>query len=360
MPAKRVKSSAKAWRSKFDVDLGEEPSVCVRVGIIGCGYWGPNLIRNFHEVAHAKVVAVADLSAHRLKPLKRKFPGTKFTVDYRELLKDPTIDAIVIVTPISSHYTIAKAALESGKHVLVEKPLTATVNEAERLVSLAKRLKKILMVGHTFEYHPAVSKIADLLQANEIGHVHYIDSTRVNLGLHQSDGINVIWDLAPHDISIILHWLGKAPQKVSASGRSFIKSGIEDVAFIHMEFPGNTLAHLHVSWLAPAKIRRMTLVGSKKMIIYDDLESVEKIKIADQGAHFNPADQDLRISYRIGDIVSPRIQVAEPLFQECSHFIECILTAKTPKTDGVVGLQVVRVLEAADKSMKKGGRPVLL
>lgn len=355
----KSKTTKIAEKTSFKVsELENSPSVCVRVGIIGCGYWGPNLIRNFQEISQSKVVAVSDLRPERLKPLEKKIPGAKLTTHYQDLLKDSTIDAVVVVTPISSHYPIAHAALRAGKHVLVEKPLTRTVKEGMALVNYARRQKKILMVGHTFEYHPAVLKIADLLKARELGDVHYIDSIRVNLGLYQSDGLNVIWDLAPHDISIILSWIGQVPVKVSAWGRSFVKNGVEDVAFMRLEFPGQTLAHLHVSWLAPAKIRRMTLVGNKKMIIYDDLENVEKIKIADQGAHLDPSDPELRVSYRIGDIVSPRLPVAEPLYQECFHFIESILQNKKPKTDGETGLEVVRVLEAADKSIKRGGLPV--
>lgn len=328
----------------------------IRVGIIGCGYWGPNLIRNFHEVPEAGVAAICDLKVERLRPFLKKIPGVKITADYKELLKDPAIDAIVVATPISMHFPIASEALRAGKHVLVEKPLTGTAKEGGRLVRLAHLRKKVLMVGHTFEYHPAVMKIGDLLQVGELGEVQYIDSIRVNLGLYQMDNRNVIWDLAPHDIAIILNWLGAVPERVSAWGQSFVKKGVEDVAFLRLQFPGGILAHLHVSWLAPAKIRRMTVVGNKKMIIYDDLENVEKIKIADQGAHLNPDNPNLRVAYRIGDIVSPRIQVTEPLFHECSHFVESIRRGKRPKTDGENGLRVVRVLEAANRSIKNNSK----
>ncbi len=357
-----LKNEAGAIRRATPAWALETPSLdaVVRIGVIGCGYWGPNIIRNFQEIAQSKVVGIADFKAERLKPFAKKIPGVKLTADYQDLLKDPAIDAVVIVTPISSHFPIAKAALLAGKHVLVEKPLTRTVKEGRALVALARKQKKILMAGHTFEYHPAVLKIAELIKTQELGAIHYIDSTRVNLGLYQSDNLNVIWDLAPHDISIILHWLGQTPVKVSAWGKSFVKKGIEDVAFMRLEFPGETLAHLHVSWLAPAKIRRMTVVGNKKMIVYDDLENVEKIKIADQGALLDPADPELRVSYRIGDIVSPRVHVTEPLHQECLHFIECILKNEKPRTDGESGLQVVRVLEAANQSIKRGGIPVSL
>jgi len=338
----------------------EEPAVAVRVAVIGAGYWGPNLIRNFHEHERSRVVTVCDLRPDRLRPLAKRFPGVKLTTKYREVLQDPTIDAVVIATPITTHYTIASQALRAGKHVLVEKPLVSTSREGEALIRLARRHGKILMVGHTFEYNPAVLKVAELLRKGELGKLHYIDAIRVNLGLHQSDGRNVIWDLAPHDLSIILHWVGKVPKRVSAWGRSFVQKGVEDVAFIRLEFPGQILAHVHISWLSPAKIRRMTVVADKKMLIYDDLESVEKIKIADRSAHLDASQEKLRIDYRLGDIVSPRVEVTEPLFQECRHFVDCILEDCIPNTSGEKGVQVVRVLEAADKSIKRGGLSVVV
>lgn len=338
----------------------EEPSVAVRVAIVGSGYWGPNLIRNFHELEQSRVVTVCDLRPERLKPLAKRFPGVQLTTKYQEVLQDPTIDAVVIATPITTHFPLASRALRAGKHVLVEKPLASTSREGRALTRLARRCDKVLMVGHTFEYNPAVLKVAELLHKGELGKLHYIDAVRVNLGLHQSDGQNVIWDLAPHDISIILHWVGEVPRRVSAWGRSFIQKGIEDVAFIRLEFPGGLLAHVHVSWLSPAKIRRMAVVGDKKMVIYDDLETVEKIKIADRGAHLDSSQEKLRIGYRLGDIVSPCVDGTEPLLRECRHFVDCILEDRVPSTNGEKGVQVVRVLEAADKSIKKGGSPVSL
>ncbi len=332
----------------------------VRLGILGCGYWGPNLIRNFHDLPQSKVATVCDLNEERLRPLAKKYAGVQLTTRYDELLRDRTIDAVVVATPISTHYELASRAIRAGKHVLVEKPLSATTREGERLVRLARRSRKILMVGHTFEYNPAVIKVKEFLERGELGRVYYIDSVRVNLGLYQSDGRNVLWDLAPHDISIILYWIGKTPKRVSAWGRSFVKQGVEDVAFVRLEFGGGTLAHLHVSWLSPTKIRRITAVGDKKMVVYDDLESVEKIKVADHGAHLDPSSTELRVGYRMGDIVSPRVEVVEPLSRECQHFIECILHHRRPKTDGENGIQVVRVLEAADRSLKKRGVSISL
>lgn len=332
----------------------------VRVGILGCGYWGPNLIRNFHDLPQAKVVAVCDLDKERLKPLAKKYPGVELTTRYEEILRDQTIEALAIATPISTHYDLATRAIRAGKHVLVEKPICATTQEAEKLTQLARRHHRILMVGHTFEYNPAVIKVKEFLKAGQLGRIYYIDSVRVNLGLYQSDGRNVLWDLAPHDISILLYWMGQMPKRVSAWGRSFVKQGVEDVAFIRLEFGGGTLAHLHVSWLSPTKIRRITAAGDKKMVVYDDLESVEKIKVADHGAHLDPSSPELRVGYRMGDIVSPRLEVVEPLSRECQHFIECILRNQKPQTDGENGIRVVRVLEAANRSLKRQGLTILL
>jgi len=289
-----------------------------------------------------------------LKGFAKKLPSARLTTSYEDFLSHPRLDAVVIATPISTHYRITQKALLAGKHVLVEKPLARTAREGTALLRLASRLRRILMVGHTFEYHPAVLKVAELLRTGELGRLYYIDSVRVNLGLHQSDGLNVIWDLAPHDISIILHWVGEIPRRVSAWGRGFVQNKTEDVAFIRLEFPGGILAHVHVSWLAPRKIRRITVVGNKKMVIYDDLENLEKIKVAERGARLNSSSRELRVDYRVGDIVSPHVEVKEPLAVECSHFADCILHKRNPRTDGENGIRVVRVLEAAEKSMRKG------
>lgn len=334
--------------------------VVVRMGVVGCGYWGPNLIRNFNDLQQSRVETLCDIRESQFRPFAKKYPWIRFTTSYEDILKDPSIDAVAIATPVSTHYRLARKALEAGKHVLVEKPMTGKAQDAVRLAQLAKSCNKILMVGHTFEYHPAVLKIAKLLKSGELGDLHYIDSVRVNLGLHQSDGLNVIWDLAPHDISIILHWIQEMPLWVSAWGRSFVHSGIEDVAFVRLEFPRGILAHLHLSWLAPSKIRRITVAGNKKMIIYDDLENVEKLKVADRGVFKDSADPQLRVAYRMGDIVSPKVEVTEPLSLACAHFIDCILTGRKPLTDGESGTRVVRILEAAHRSIKRGGRKVTL
>ncbi len=332
----------------------------VRMGIIGYGYWGPNLVRNLQDVESAEVVAVSDLNSARLKTLSRKFPSIRLTSECKDIFRDSSIDAVVIATPVSTHFMLAKQALLSGKHVFVEKPLAASVQECRALIEIARTQKKTLMVGHTFEYNPAVLKISEILRSGELGRLHYIDSVRVNLGRYQSDGRNVIWDLAPHDISIILHWIGHMPLGVSAWGQSFVQKGIEDVAFIRLGFPGGILAHIHVSWLAPAKLRRMTVVASQKMALYDDLENFEKIKIADRSAQLNVNSDQLRVDYRLGDIVSPHVDFKEPLGQECEHFIESIRSGKKPLTDGESGARVVRILEASDQSIKQGGKFIRL
>ena len=338
----------------------QKPSseVCVRLGVIGFGYWGPNLVRNFQNHSQSKVVAVADLEEDRLKPLAKRYPDVQLTRDFQTILKNNSIDAVAIATPVSTHYALTKAALKAGKHVLVEKPLAASSREGLELHELARSSGKILMVGHTFEFNPAVVKIAELLKADRLGNLHYIDSVRVNLGRYQADGGNVIWDLGPHDISIILHWVGRMPERVSAWGRAFIKRGVEDIAFIRLEFPDQVLAHINLSWLAPAKIRRMTVVGSKQMVLYDDLENLEKIKIVDRSPLLDPQSAEVRVDYRMGDIVSPHLDFKEPLALECTHFIHCILQNQTPRTDGENGVRVVRILEAADQSLKKGGEVI--
>ena len=328
----------------------------LRVAVIGAGYWGPNLIRNFSEAPGADIVAVADLSEERLALIHKRFPAVRTTTDHRTLLSDPSIDAVCLATPISTHRPLAEQALAAGKHVFVEKPLAGTVADAEAIAVAAKRAQKTLMVGHTFVYNPAVQKVRDLLAAGELGTVQYIDSRRVNLGLHQFD-FNVLWDLGPHDVSITLYWLGEEPEWVQCTGGSFILPGIEDVVFLTMGFPSGAIAHAHLSWLAPSKIRTMTVVGSRKMAVYDDVEAVEKVKVYDQGVEKLSSDE-LRRSYRSGDIRSPRVAITEALQVEVRHFIECIRTGTTPLSGGRAGLAVVRVLDAASRSLKNGGARV--
>ena len=328
----------------------------IRVGVIGAGYWGPNIVRNLHEAPGAEAVAVADLSEERLDAIRKRFPAVRATTDYRELLNDPTIDAICVVTPVGTHRKLAEEAFAAGKHVFVEKPLAKTVSDAEAIVRAGERAGKTLMVGHTFVYNPAVAVVKDILDSGGIGDVHYLDSQRVNLGLHQFD-INVLWDLGPHDVSIALYWLGEEPEWVQCSGACFVQPNIEDVVFLMIGFPSGAIAHAHLSWLAPSKLRTTIVIGSKKMVVYDDNQAVEKVKIYDQGVDKLESDE-LRRSYRAGDIHSPRVPMTEALQIEMRHFIECVRDGKKPISDGEAGLMVVRVLELAMRSLRSGGARV--
>jgi predicted dehydrogenase len=328
----------------------------VRVGVIGAGYWGPNIVRNLYEAPGAEAVAVADLSQDRLDAISKRFPALRVTTDYRELIDDPSIDAICVVTPVGTHRKLAEEAFAAGKHVFVEKPLARTVSDAEAIVRAGERAGKTLMVGHTFVYNPAVVVVKGILDAKGIGEVHYLDSQRVNLGLHQFD-INVLWDLGPHDVSIALYWLDEEPEWVQCSGACFVQDGIEDVVFLMIGFPSGAIAHAHLSWLAPSKLRTTIVIGSKKMVVYDDNQAVEKVKIYDQGVERLESDE-LRRSYRAGDIHSPRVPMTEALQIEMRHFIECVRDGKKPRSDGEAGLQVVRVLELAMRSLRSGGARV--
>jgi predicted dehydrogenase len=336
--------------------LPSSPNDVLHVGVIGAGYWGPNLIRNFNEAPGAEPVAVADLSPDRLRTIRKRYPSIHTSTDHRELLADASIDAVAIATPISTHRALCEEALAAGKHVLVEKPLAGSSADAEAIVRAARAAGRTLMVGHTFVYNPAVTAVRNLLERGELGRVHYIDSQRVNLGLHQFD-FNVLWDLGPHDVSITLYWLGEEPVWVQCTGGSFVQEGIEDVVWLMMGFPSGAIAHAHLSWLAPGKLRTMTVIGSRKMAVYDDVSSVEKVKIFDQGVDKLEPDE-LRRAYRAGDILSPRVPVTEALQVEVQHFIECVRTGKRPLSDGEAGLSVVRVLEAGIRSLRSGGARV--
>jgi len=336
----------------------------VRVGVIGCGYWGPNIIRNFNEIEGADLAWCCDLDSNKLKDTKNKYPYIKVSGDYNDILNDRDVDAVAVVTPPDTHYKIAKDSLLKGKHVLVEKPITFDVNQAEDLVETAKKTGRILMVGHTFEFNPAVIKAREYINTGAIGDVYYIVSRRVNLGIIRSD-INAMWSIAPHDISILIFLLGAMPLNVRAWGASFLKQGIEDVVFLNIQFPKNITAHIQVSWLDPHKIREMVIVGSKKMIVYDDIDNEGKLKIYDKGVDKveknlpqNSSFGEFHIRLRSGDILIPKLPNQEPLRKECEHFIECIRDNKKPLTDGENGLRVVKVLDAAYKSLKNNGRQV--
>ena len=334
----------------------------INVAVIGCGYWGPNLIRNFCEVSEARVIACSDTRESRLNYIKQRFPFIKTYQNYIDILNDKTIDAVSIATPVSTHFKIAKEALLAGKHVLVEKPITTKSKDAEELVEIAKSNKKTLMVGHTFEYSGAVHKIKEIVDSKEIGDIYYFDSNRVNLGLFQKD-INVAWDLAPHDISMMLYVMGLKPLQVRAFGNAYINKGIEDILYIFLNFPKGIIAHIHVSWLAPVKYRSTVIAGSKKMVVYDDVENIEKVKVFDRGVVVTDTDSekgifDRQLFYRTGDVMSPKIDTTESLHVECSHFIDCIKNNKKPRSDGESGLWVVKILEAVEESLKNNGSPI--
>ena len=332
------------------------PDRPLRVAVLGAGYWGPNLIRNFNEAPGADLAAVADLSEERLATIRKRYPSARVTTDHREILADPAIDAVAVATPIKTHRALCEAALAAGKHVLVEKPLAGTVEDATAIVRAAERAGRTLMVGHTFVYNPAVATVRRAIERGDLGRIHYIDSQRVNLGLHQFD-FNVLWDLGPHDVSISLHWLDEEPAWVQCTGGSFVQDGIEDVVWLTMGFPSGAIAHAHLSWLAPGKIRTMTVIGSKQMAVYDDVTAVEKVKIFDHGVERLEPDE-LRRAYRAGDIHSPRVDVIEALQVEVRHFIDSIRKGTRPITDGEAGLRVVRVLEAGSRSLRAGGARV--
>ena len=335
----------------------------VNVAVIGCGYWGPNLIRNFSSTPGARLAAVCDLQPERFAKLQRQHPGVEFTSDFDALIARDDIHAVAIATPVSTHYTLAKRALAAGKHVMVEKPMTASVAEAQELLALAQVKGRILMVDHTFAYTGAVRKIRDLVTSGKLGDLHYYDSVRINLGLFQSD-VNVLWDLAVHDLAIMDFALGLEPVAVSATGHAHFPGQPEDVAYLTCFFESNLIAHLHLNWLSPVKIRRTIIGGSSQMLVYDDLEPSEKLKVYDRGAHLQDPGMESqyrqKVDYRVGDMWAPHIQPGEALQANTAHFIECIDTGRTPITDGQAGLRVVRILEAATESMKRRGEPVNL
>ncbi|MDA8082859.1 MAG: Gfo/Idh/MocA family oxidoreductase [Nitrospiraceae bacterium] len=335
----------------------------IKVGVIGCGYWGPNLIRNLNENHHTSLTHVCDLDRERAARIKLRYPHVISITDYRDLLKDSTLDAVAVATPVSTHYRLVREALEAGKHVLVEKPFTSSTREAERLVALARKKGLVLLVDHTFIYTGAVRDIKTRVVTGELGDLFYFDSVRVNLGLFQRD-VNVVWDLAPHDLSIMDYLVGEDPVSVAATGTAHTPGGFEDVAYMTLKFKGSLIAHFHVNWMSPVKIRKIILGGSRKMLVFDDLDPGEKVKIYDKGISVskpsrNSIYQSL-VQYRIGDMYAPAISNIEALKGEIEHFAECIMNGATPLTDGEAGLRVVRILEAANRSLKKDGAKVRL
>jgi predicted dehydrogenase len=333
----------------------------IRIGVIGYGYWGPNIVRNFHAHESSEVVLVCDQSAKCLERLKKAHPSMPFTTDANEVITSPNIDVVAVVTPVCTHFDLAKAALENGKHIFVEKPFTCSVVQAEKLIELADRKGLKIMVDHTFLFTGAVKKIRQLVDDGALGDLYYYDSLRVNLGLFQHD-VNVIWDLAPHDLSIMDYLIQAKPEAVVATGERHL-NGVEDVAFITVYFPKHIIAHVNVNWLSPVKVRTTLLGGEKKMLVWNDLEADEKIKVYDKGVSMstNPGNlHQLLVSYRSGDMWSPQVEAIEALRAETAYFLQCIDKNKTPFNDGVAGLRVVRILEAADRSVRNRGEAVPL
>jgi len=332
----------------------------IRIGVVGYGYWGPNIVRNLRGVDGCEVAAVCDRSPDALKRVAQAYPDMAVTDDVAELMASPKIDAVAVVTPVCTHFQLAKAALQNGKHVFIEKPFTATTAEAEELIELAARRNLKIMVDHTFLFTGAVKKIRQLLEEGVLGDIYYYDSTRVNLGLFQHD-VSVIWDLAPHDLSIMDFLIREKPEAVIATGETHL-NGLVDVAYITVYFPRNTIAHINVNWLSPVKIRTTLIGGEKRMLVWNDLEADEKLKIYDKGVQMTNRQgvYDLLVSYRSGDMWAPRVEQAEALKVELSYFVECIRNDLTPLNDGMAGLRVVQLLEAADRSLKDRGRAVRL
>lgn len=332
----------------------------VNLAIVGLGYWGPNLARNFSEVENCRLVMVCDTRRERLEEIRRRYPFVEITTSYDDIVNNPAIDAVALATPVSTHHELAKRALRSGKHVLVEKPLAASVREAEDLIETAESTRRLLMVDHTFLYTGSVRKMKELVSSGQLGDLYYFDSVRISLGLFRPD-VNVIWDLAPHDFSIACHLIGEEPLTVSALARGIGETELECLAYVTLGFRDGIIAHIHVSWLSPVKIRRIIVGGSRKMIIYDDVEPSEKIKVYDRSVEFDPTKESpLQPTYRLGDTHLPKLEQDEALRVEAEHFIDCVLNDTIPLTDAPSGLAVVKILEACDTSVREGGREVVL
>jgi predicted dehydrogenase len=334
------------------------PQLVPRIAVIGLGYWGPNIVRVLHDHTFATVPVVCDATPAARAAIATRYPSLRVVASIDEVLEDETIDAVAIATPISSHFQLSEAALSAGKHVFVEKPLGASVEEAEQLIALARSRGLVLMPGHTFLYSPPVMKIKDLISAGEIGEIYFISTSRVNLGLHQADA-SVVWDLGPHDFSILIHWLGEAPAEVAATSRACILPETPDVAFINVKFPSGTIGHVELAWLAPSKLRRTAIVGSEKMIVYDDIDN-EPVRVFDSGALLRDPESfgEYRLSYRVGDIISPRVDPTEPLLLELQDFVAAIQGGPQPRSSDELGIEVVRTLQAVDRSLAEGGIPV--
>ncbi len=333
----------------------------MKIAIVGLGYWGPNLIRNFLSVEHIDTVIGCDKDRTRLDKIKRRFPEIETTDSYDDILRRDDVEMVAIATPVSSHYPLAKKALDAGKHCFIEKPMTGTVEEAEDLIECAEKRGLKLMVDHTFIYTGAVRKMKELITAGTLGDLYYFDSVRVNLGLFQHD-VNVVWDLAPHDLSIMDYLIDKRPVSVSAVGSCHVGNGLENIAYLTVNFDNDIIAHFHVNWLAPVKIRKTLIGGTKSMIVYDDMEMSEKVKVYDKGIEVKTQEgiYETLVQYRTGDMSAPKLDQTEALTLEAQHFVDCVLNGKTPITDGISGLNVVRILEASEKSIKQQGKIISL
>jgi predicted dehydrogenase len=330
----------------------------IRIGIIGFGYWGPQIARNFHSTQDCEISVICDKRPEAQRRIQRAYPDVRTTCDPSEVLRSPHIDAVAVITPVWTHFELAKTALENGKHVFVEKPFTSTAAQAEELIELAARKNLTIMVDHTFLFTGAVKKLRQLIDDGSLGKLYYYDSTRVNLGLFQHD-VNVIWDLAPHDLSIMDHLIDAKPEAVVATGQRHLNSH-EDVAYITIYFGDSMIAHLNVNWLSPVKVRTTLLGAEKKMVLWNDVEADEKVKVYDKGVDITNGQSvyELLVSYRSGDMWSPKIDQTEALAAEARYFVDCIQRSKTPLNDGEAGLRVVRLLEAADESLKARGKAV--
>jgi len=333
----------------------------IQVGLVGHGYWGKNLLRNFYHLPDSSVSWLCDSNEKQLAQAKKNYADLRVTTDYNDLLKDPKLDAVIIATPVFTHYELAKKALEAGKNVLVEKPMTSTVAQAEELIELAQKKKKLIMPDHTFLYTGAVKKMKELISSGAIGKINYIDSTRINLGLFQPD-VNVLWDLAPHDISICDYLVEEKPYSVQATGISHTNNGIENIAYLTVNYNSNMIAHFNCSWTSPVKVRNMLIGGDKKMILYNDLETTEKIKIYDTGYELRTEEDKIKImvDYRTGDIYVPKLDFTEALTGMAQDFVSCIASGNTPKSNAALGLSVVKILEASQQSIKQKGKEIIL
>jgi predicted dehydrogenase len=335
----------------------------VRLALVGLGYWGPNLARNLAVLDGAELVALCDANEERLRRIGRQYPSARLVPSFEDVLADDAIDAVVVATPVDTHFDLCRAALAAGKHVMVEKPLATSSAECETLIELAEARGRTLMVGHVFVYNAAVNRVKEYIEAGEMGEVYYVYSQRLNLGQVRHD-VNAMWNFAPHDLSILCHWFGAEPTNLTARGHAYIQPGIEDVVFMGMQFPKSILASVHISWLDPLKVRRMTIVGSEKMVVYDDVSADAKVVVYDRGVTKKLVDEteaslgsyrtygEFQLLLRAGDVLIPKLDFVEPLKIECQHFVDCIRTGETPVSDGRQGLWVVRALEAAQRSLQ--------